>query len=105
MDAGLVVPTDAGLWRFSHPLIHDTAYAGVLTTRRRSLHAMIADDLEAAGDPGTMSLVAMHRAASGDRARAIPLLDEAGSAALVMGAPTEAASFWRMAADLAEDPR
>ncbi len=46
----------------------------------------------------------MHRAASGDRARAIPLLDEAGSAALVMGAPTEAASFWRMAADLAEDP-
>ena len=104
VDAGLVVPTDAGLWRFSHPLIHDTAYAGVLTTRRRSLHAMIADDLEAAGVPGTMSLVAMHRAASGDRARAIPLLDEAGSAALVMGAPTEAASFWRMAADLAEDP-
>ena len=29
-DAGLVVPDDDGSWRFSHPLIHDTAYAGVL---------------------------------------------------------------------------
>lgn len=46
----------------------------------------------------------MHRAASGDRARAIPLLDEAGATALTMGAPSEAAALWRTAAGLAEDP-
>ena len=39
-DAGLVVPDDRG-WRFSHPLIHDTAYAGVLAVRRRQLHAQL----------------------------------------------------------------
>ena len=87
MDAGLIVPADDGGWRFSHPLIHDAAYAGLLTTRRRALHARIADHLEAAGDPsdGEPRSRSIGRR-PGDRARAIPLLDEAAAAALALGA-------------------
>ena len=74
-DAGLVAPDGDAGWRFSHPLIHDTAYAGVLAARRRQLHARLADQLEARNDPRAVSLIAVHRAASGDAARAIPLLE------------------------------
>ncbi len=103
-DAGLVAPDDEGGWRFSHPLIHDTAYAGVLAARRRELHARLADQLEARQDPRAASLIAVHRAASGDALRAIPLLEAAAASALVIGAAAEAASFWRTAADLTTDP-
>jgi hypothetical protein len=50
-----------------------------------------------------VSLIAVHRAASGDAARAIPLLEAAAAAALGVGAPAEAAAFWRTAAGLATD--
>jgi class 3 adenylate cyclase len=102
-DAGLVAPDETSSWRFSHPLIHDTAYAGVLAARRRELHAKLADHLEALQDPRAVSLIAIHRAASGDADRAIPLLEAAATAALVLGAATEAASFWRTAAELTTD--
>ncbi len=102
-DAGLVARDADPGWRFSHPLIHDTAYAGVLAVRRRQLHASYADQLEARHDPRAVSLIAVHRAASGDAARAIPLLEAAATSALVLGAATEAASFWRTAADLTTD--
>ncbi len=104
VDAGLILPGDDDGWRFGHPLIHDAAYAGLLTSRRRQLHAALADQLEASGDPTKITLIAVHRAASGDSARAIPLLDEAGAAALAMGAASEAAAFWRTAAELSGDP-
>ena len=103
LEAGLIVPADDAAWRFAHPLIHDAAYAGLLTSRRRVLHARLADRLEAAGDPMLVSLIAVHRAASGDAARAIPLLEAAATAALGVGAAAEAAAFWRTAAGLSAD--
>jgi class 3 adenylate cyclase len=103
LETGLIVPADDAAWRFAHPLIHDAAYAGLLTSRRRVLHARLADRLEAAGDPMLVSLIAVHRAASGDAARAIPLLEAAATAALGVGAATEAAAFWRTAAGLSSD--
>ena len=30
VDAALVLPVDDGTWRFSHPLVHEAAYAGLL---------------------------------------------------------------------------
>jgi len=102
--AGLVAPLDGDDWRFSHPLIRDAAYAGLLAVDRRRLHARLADDLEAGDRPRPVGAIARHRAAAGDAVRAIPLLDEAAAAALAMGAPAEAASLWRSAADLADDP-
>jgi predicted ATPase len=104
-DAALIVPQEGGQWRFSHALIRDAAYTGLLASRRRVLHARIADRLEATGS-GTSGQMAAHRVAAGDVARAIPLLRDAAESALALGAAAEAAAYWTQAADLAtrEDP-
>ena len=99
-DSAIILPTDDGGWRFAHALIHDAAYAGLLATHRRALHARLADHLEQQSGPALIEQIAAHRAASGDVERALPLLREAARSALTMGAPREAASFWRRAAEL-----
>jgi adenylate cyclase len=100
-EASLIVPIDgAGEWRFGHALVHDAAYAGLLGTRRRRVHARVADRLEADGSRVAIGVVARHRAAAGDRDRAVPLLTEAAEEALAVGAAEEAAEFWTVAADL-----
>jgi predicted ATPase len=101
--ASLIVPLDAPeTWRFSHPLIHDAAYWGLLGSARRRLHARVADLLETATGRGAIGVVARHRAAAGDADRAVPLLVAAGDEASAVGALAEAASFWTEAADLGE---
>jgi predicted ATPase len=100
-DASLIVPLDGGgRWRFGHPLIHDAAYAGLLASRRRRVHARVADRLQASGSRGPIGVVARHRAAAGDHERAVPLMVEAAEEALAVGAAEEAAEFWTAAADL-----
>jgi hypothetical protein len=99
--AAIILPIEDGEWRFAHPLIHDAAYAGLLASQRRILHARLADDLERRGGPPALAQIATHRAASGDAERALPLLREAARTALTMGAAMEAAAFWRRAAELA----
>jgi len=100
-EASLIVALDGvGQWRFAHPLIHDAAYAGLLTSRRRQVHARVADRLEASGTRGAIGVVARHRAAAHDRDRAVPLLIEAAEEALGVGAAEEAARFWMAAAEL-----
>jgi adenylate cyclase len=100
-EASLIVAVDgAGGWRFSHPLIHDAAYSGLLGSSRRRLHARVADLLDAQSGRGAIGAVARHRAAAGDGARAVPMLAEAAEEALAVGASAEAASFWTAAADL-----
>jgi adenylate cyclase len=98
--ASLIVRANATAWRFSHPLIHDTAYWGLLASARRRLHARVADRLEADGAEGVIGAVARHRAAAGDVERAVPLLVRAAEESVAVGAFAEAASFWQAAADL-----
>jgi class 3 adenylate cyclase len=106
-ETALIRPADDGEWRFAHALIRDAAYAGLLASRRRTLHARLADHLEGlpprAAAPGQ---IAIHRAAAGDALRALPLLREAAESALAFGAASEAAAFWQQAAELSamEDP-
>jgi predicted ATPase len=100
-EASLIVAIDGGgQWRFGHPLIHDAAYSGLLASRRRQVHARVADRLEASSTLGAIGVVARHRAAAGDRDRAVPLLIEAADEALAVGAAEEAAQFWMAAAEL-----
>lgn len=100
-DASLIVRLDgSGQWRFGHPLIHDTAYGGLLGSTRRTLHARIADLLEARPGRGGIGVVARHRLAAGDVERALPLLVQAAEESLAVGATAEAASFWESAAQL-----
>ncbi len=103
VEAALVVPGEAGTWRFSHPLVRDAAYAGMLAARRRRLHARFADLLEAEPRSWPPVQIAIHRAAAGDAVRAVPLLVDAAESARSLGAATESASFWQMAAELAPD--
>jgi adenylate cyclase len=99
--ASLIVPLEAAdEWRFSHPLIHDAAYWGLLGSARRRLHARVADLIEATEGRRAVGVVARHRAAAGDHERAVPLLVQAAEEAAALGAAAEAASFWMEAADL-----
>ncbi|HEY7522648.1 MAG TPA: adenylate/guanylate cyclase domain-containing protein [Candidatus Limnocylindrales bacterium] len=101
--AALIVPIDAGsTWRFGHVLIRDAAYAGMLSTRRRELHARLAEILER-DRWASPTLLARHRIAAGDHARAIPHLVAASDAALAVGAIEEAAISLRQAAELSDD--
>ncbi len=101
-DAAIIAPDGVGEWRFAHQLIHDVAYAGVLASRRRELHARLADHLTGQTVAAPLGLIATHRAAAGDVELALPLLRQAAKEAMALGAATEAAAFWRQAADLAE---
>jgi adenylate cyclase len=102
-DGALIAPHEDGQWRFGHALIHDAAYAGMLASRRRILHGRLADRLERPGSGVPPGLIAAHRVAAGDAARAIPALRDAAERAVALGAVAEAAAFWRQAADLAEE--
>ena len=105
-EAALVRRGEDGEWRFAHALIRDAAYAGLLASRRRALHAALADHLEARPRAAAPGQIAGHRVAAGDASRAVPLLREAAVSALALGAAAEAASFWEQAADLSalDDP-
>jgi predicted ATPase len=97
----MIVPGDAsGGWRFCHPLIHDAAYASLLASDRKALHARVADQIEASSRPGLIGVIARHRAAAGDGARAVPLLERAAASALGLGARAEAAAYLDTAAGL-----
>jgi class 3 adenylate cyclase len=105
-EAAMIRRADEGAWRFAHALIRDAAYAGLLASRRRTLHARLADHLERRPLAAAPGQIAAHRVASGDALRALPLLREAAESALALGAASEAAAFWQQAADLSatEDP-
>lgn len=107
-SSALVAPPDddGDAWRFAHALIHDAAYAGMLATRRRDLHAQVADHLRSRTEAAAPGHIAMHLAASGDVERALPLMREAAATALAMGAADESARLWARAAGLsrATDP-
>ena len=101
-----LLPRSAVQLYFAHALIRDAAYAGMLARRRRELHGRLADQLALSPEVAAPGLIAAHRVASGDLIRAIPLLRDAAASAHALGALTEAAAFWRQAADLGatDDP-
>ena len=103
--SALIRPAEGNRWRFAHALIRDAAYSGLLASRRRELHGRYAEQLENLEPAPPIAWIARpHRAAAGDRERAVPLLDEAAMTALSVGAASEAAAFWKEAADLSDDP-
>ena len=102
--SALIRPAEGDRWRIAHALIRDAAYSGLLATRRRELHGRYSEQLENLQPAPPIALIARHRAAAGDRERAVPLLEEAAMTALAVGAASEAAAFWKEAADLSDDP-
>jgi predicted ATPase len=86
------------VYTFKHALVQDTAYQSLLKSRRRQLHARIAEVLEqrfpdrAAAEP---ELLAHHFTEAGSVERAVPYWQRAGERAGARSANAEAASHLR----------
>jgi class 3 adenylate cyclase/pimeloyl-ACP methyl ester carboxylesterase len=96
VDSGLIVREGIGQaanYRFRHALIHEAAYASMLRSRRRALHARIAQMAEA-GAPefrhAQPEWLARHCIEAGDAGRAALLWLEAGRRAKAAFATNEA---------------
>lgn len=103
VQSGLVfrrgIPPDA-TYTFKHSLVQDAAYDTILISRRRRLHAMIADVLEArAGDPSSerTDLLAHHAYQGEVWDKAFTYLQQAGLKAMDRAAVREAAALFEQA--------
>ncbi|MGH9246755.1 MAG: ATP-binding protein [Acidimicrobiales bacterium] len=87
-----------GRWRFRHGLVRDLGYGRLSPERRRALHRVVAETLEAAGDgEGHVAALAHHflRASTrGDTARAVHYCEAAGRQATHALAYEEAAEHF-----------
>jgi DNA-binding CsgD family transcriptional regulator/tetratricopeptide (TPR) repeat protein len=98
LEHGLVVEAEPGVAAFRHDLVREAVYADTPWRRRRSLHAALAELLEARGsEPG---LVADHWLAAGERERARPLLLAAAKRSCALHAYRDAATAARTALEL-----
>lgn len=100
------MPDGAGRYSFTHALIRETVYAGLMQTRRALLHRRIAVALEEihAADPAARSAELAHHfahaGAPGDIAKAIAYATRAGETALAGLAYEQAAAHFRDAVRL-----
>jgi class 3 adenylate cyclase len=94
LDAGLIFRRDVARGRvyiFKHALVQDTAYDSLLLSRRRQLHARIAEALEASVDPEP-GVLARHFSKAGLAEKASTYFLAAGRRALTVSALAEAGS-------------
>lgn len=99
------------IYAFRHALIHDAAYTSMLRGKRQTLHAEIAEAIEArgAGEEGVEpEVLAHHWTAAAVLAKAIPYWQQAGMRAGARAANAEATNHFRAALELLvqlpEDP-
>lgn len=78
---GIVESVDAGRARFSHALIREAVYGGLLTERRRSIHAQVAQAMVAGVAVPRDAVLADHYLAADLRPEAAVALTRAGEAA------------------------
>jgi DNA-binding CsgD family transcriptional regulator len=96
---GLVEATDDGLgFRFSHALVREAIYEGIMPLRRRGHHRLVAEALLQADAPDP-NAVGYHLRQAGDP-RAVEWLVTTGERAERTDAWATAAARYRMAADL-----
>jgi DNA-binding SARP family transcriptional activator len=110
VDAQLVreEPGSPGRYGFAHPLVRETLYEELSTTRRVRLHAAVADALERAyaGEPEAhLAEIAVHRLAGSARdvRRAVDVALRAARQCLAQLAYDEAAATCRHALDAVDD--
>ncbi len=106
VHARLVRAEQTGIFTFTHDNIRECLYAEVSTSRRRRLHGLLGDLLEAQyGQEPTMqvhqlSALAFHFARSNDRLRGVDYSLRAATQALQTAAAEEAIAHYRTALDL-----
>jgi DNA-binding CsgD family transcriptional regulator len=98
LEHGLLVEPEPGVAAFRHDLVREAVYADTPWRQRRSLHAALAELLQARrAEP---ALVADHWLAAGERERARPLLLMAATRYCALHAYRDAASAGRAALEL-----
>jgi tetratricopeptide (TPR) repeat protein len=99
---GLIVATDHHL-RFRHPLLREVAYAGLPYRRRRELHALAGEVLEATASTADRrpEILALHYFVAGRYDKAMDYGWRAGERAMARYAPAAAADSYRRAAQAA----
>ena len=99
---GLIVATDGQL-RFRHPLLREVAYAGLPYRRRRELHALAAEVIEAATSAADRrpEILARHYFVAGRYDKAMDYGWRAGERAMARHAPAAAADAYQRAAQAA----
>jgi tetratricopeptide (TPR) repeat protein len=99
---GLIVAMDHRL-RFRHPLLREVAYAGLPYRRRRELHGLAADVLEATASAADRrpEILALHYFVAGRYDKAMDYGWRAGERAMARHAPAAAADAYRRAAHAA----
>jgi DNA-binding CsgD family transcriptional regulator/tetratricopeptide (TPR) repeat protein len=105
-ELGLLVEESAGsevVFRATHPLITEVAYAELSESRRRRLHADVAAAMEAAGVQDPQRLAHHYRGAAWevDSSRALEVLTAAATAVEKVHADAEASGYLAAALDLA----
>jgi tetratricopeptide (TPR) repeat protein len=100
---GLIISGDHRL-RFRHPLLREVAYAGLPYRRRRELHALAAEVLEAttAAADRRPEVLALHYFVAGRYDKAMDYGWRAGERAMARYAPAAAADAYRRAAQAAK---
>lgn len=99
----LIRPYRDGTYIFGHDKIRECLYSEVGATRRKQLHAMIGQSLEAQADTEDaqqLAILAFHFSRSGDRARGADYSLRAGFAALGAYAAESAVTHFRVAVEL-----
>jgi class 3 adenylate cyclase len=94
-DAGLLVTSAAGPWRFAHPEIRDVLKRALSGREQEQLHMRVAEILEAEGDDERALDIAVHLSQAG------PATDAQGVLrwARIAGDRAAAAGAWAQAAD------
>lgn len=104
-------PDDAGLWRFTHALLHEVAYQNLLLARRSELHGRTGRALEAReAEPGRgprrlsdLEALGHHWSLSPDKLRGARYLLDAGDWARAVYANEDALRHYRRAMRTLED--
>lgn len=104
-ERGLVRRLGARTFTFCHDRTRECLYAEVSETRRRRLHGVIGEALEASpkASPEHLAALAFHFVRSGDRSRGALYSQRAGEQALYTYAPAEAMAHFQTALALVDE--
>jgi DNA-binding NarL/FixJ family response regulator len=103
VESHVLVPTGDS-YAFRHALLAEAVYDDLLPGERTRLHAAYVDALVSGGLPGTAAELARHARAANDLATAARASIGAGSEAMEVAAPDEAAQHFERALELVSRP-
>lgn len=104
VEQHVLVPAGGDAYAFRHALLAEAVYDDLLPGERTRLHAAYVAALEEGDIPATPAEIATHARAAGDVATALRAGVDAGSEAMAVGGPDEAARHFESALGLATRP-